>query len=53
MTTRIGTNVVHVIEAASGCLLVLVNGKLLHNRSFIFQADAISAAKKEIFKQTK
>jgi hypothetical protein len=48
MTTRIGKHVVQVITAPSGALLVMVDGKLLTGKSFIFQADAIRAAKAHI-----
>jgi hypothetical protein len=53
MTARIGTHNVRIDEAPSGYLIVLINGKPLRDRSFIFAKDAISAAKKEISTQTK
>jgi hypothetical protein len=48
MTTTIGKQVVQIVTAPSGALLVLIDGKLLTGKSFIFQADAIRAAKAHI-----
>jgi hypothetical protein len=46
--TRIANHAVQVLTAPSGALLVLIDGKLLTGRSFIFAADAIKAAREHI-----
>jgi hypothetical protein len=53
MTLRIGTHSIQVVEAPSGCLVVMIGGKLLTGSSFIFESDALSAAQSYIEEDSK
>jgi hypothetical protein len=44
MTVRLGTNNVRLIELPNGSLAIAINGKILRDHTFIFQADALKAA---------
>jgi hypothetical protein len=48
MTVRIGKHNVQVVTAPHGVLVVLIDGRPLRNRSFIFLNDAVQAAEQAI-----
>jgi len=48
MIVRIGRHSVRIYELPNGSIVIAIDGKTLPNRTFIFRADALKAAREAL-----